>query len=107
MVTQDAQRAEKLVQQSEGETVTVAADGAAAALLQAARQAALLVDEDGARAIAGLRRAVEDGVIQPSQTALALVGGRRREAAAPAKRTRDGNALARVERAMTRPGQAG
>ena len=101
------QRAEKLVQQSEGETVTVAADGAAAALLQAARQAALLVDEDGARAIAGLRRAVEDGVIQPSQTALALVGGRRREAAAPAKRTRVGNELARVERAMTRPGQAG
>jgi len=98
------QRAQKAVRESEGAGLAVTAEAVAQVEAEAARRAALAVDESGARALAGLKSAVAEGVVKAEETALVLVSGRRGAAPGPARRIEVGRELARVEKAMTQAG---
>jgi threonine synthase len=97
-------RAAGAVRSSEGAAVEVEAAAVDQAMAEAARRAALAVDDDGALAIAGLRRAVADGLVAPGHTALALVNGRARRSAKAAPAFEVGRELRKVEQAFKKAG---
>ncbi len=69
----------RVVEKSEGASITVELEELHEAQKQISRQAGVLIDDNSSRALAGLKKAVQQEIVSPSQTALVLIEGQNQE----------------------------
>ncbi|MBI5545959.1 MAG: pyridoxal-phosphate dependent enzyme [Deltaproteobacteria bacterium] len=97
-------RAGEALRSHDGAALAVDEQIVVEATSETARRGAVMPDADGAAAVAGLKRAVEEGIIEPGQTALVLISGRGQHPGTPAQYIEVGRELARVEQAVQQAG---